>query len=88
MYCTVLSRCRERLQDCKCTVWNRFRKSWAANVLYCAEQMQGDAGLQIYYAEQIQEKLEACAVLSRCTESLGYKCTVRNKIKKSLTPNV
>jgi hypothetical protein len=38
----VLSRCRERL-DCKSTVRNRFRKSLAANVLYCAEQMQGDA---------------------------------------------
>jgi hypothetical protein len=65
----VLSRCRERL-DCKCTVRNRFRKSWTAFVLcgtdsgnvgmlmYCAEQMQGEAGLQMYYAEQIQEKVD------------------------------
>jgi hypothetical protein len=42
MHCTVLSRRWERL-DWKCTVRNRFRKSWAANVLYCTEQMQGEA---------------------------------------------
>ncbi len=40
MYCTVLNRCMESL-DCKCTVLSRCRKSWTANVLYCAEQMQG-----------------------------------------------
>ena len=57
MHCTVLSRRWERL-DCKCTVRNRFRKSWAANVLYCVEQMQGEAGQQMYCAEQIQEKLD------------------------------
>ncbi len=57
MYCTVLSRCRERL-DCKCTVRNRFRKIWAANVLYYAKQMQREAGLRIYCAEQIQEKMD------------------------------
>jgi hypothetical protein len=58
MYSTVLSRCGERL-DCECTVQNRFRKSWTANVLYCAEQMQGEPRLHMYCAEQIQEKLGA-----------------------------
>jgi hypothetical protein len=53
----MLSRCRERLA-CEFTVRSRFRKRWTDNVLYCAEQMQGEAGLQMYCAEQIQEKLD------------------------------
>ncbi len=57
MYCTVLSRFRERL-DSKCTVWNRFRKCWTAYVLYRAEHIKGKSGLEMYCAQEIQEKLD------------------------------
>ncbi len=70
MCCTVLGRCRESL-DCKCTVRNRFRKSWTVNVLYCAEQMQGEAGLQMFCAEQIQESWTAYVLY--CAEQMQGK---------------